>query len=651
MEKIVGLAVQHHCCDGQAGGATARRLPPRRQARGWLASAGWLVFGLCGVLGATPGFGWSEFSEPVPLSSHAATDPPSFTPRPGVGFDDNNPAVATDGAGVWVAVWGSDDAQAGVTPGAHTLVFARSADDGATWSDPALVRAEFASDLGIDRPALATDGQGRWVAVWLRVTGTLVTTRSTDNGVTWEAPQEIGPDEGLGPNFPAVAADGAGSWVVTWTAAQALGGSLGPDDDILYIRSTNDAQTWSSPSYLNTNAPVSTIYESVPRIAGDGSGVWVAVWDANGAATQYARSTDNAVTWSSPVSLGSAGNGGGEPELATDRQGHWVVVWLSEAAPSSEDRDVYFSRSSDNGATWAPQAPLHPDLAAWRKVSDGSPRVSAYDADEWQVVWMSTDSLGASLGNDFDLLTSHSRDGGQTWSGPSALFARAAHDGSAEDYDPTIVMSATGKALVVWSSTDSLEGTVGEDWDILVSSAKRDCSSTPRGDCLAPTRPGASKLSIKDGFLGRDGLTWSLRYGEATTNADLGSPATTSGYALCLYDELGMAPGLLAEWEADAGSTCDGVPCWTEEAGTVSYRDSHQYEGPIRTLQIRSGEEGKSSIRLKAGSAALSPPRLPLPVSPSVRTQLVNLETNVCWEASFTAASRNEATQFKATSD
>src|SRR5262245_9048471 len=52
------------------------------------------------------------------------------------------------------------------------------------------------------------------------------------------------------------------------------------------------------------------------------------------------------------------------PELATDGAGNWVVVWEFETqAPG--DVDVQFARSSDNGATWTTPALLNPNAAGF----------------------------------------------------------------------------------------------------------------------------------------------------------------------------------------------------------------------------------------------------------------------------------------------
>ena len=62
-----------------------------------------------------------------------------------------------------MAVWYS-----GKTPGVdEDILAARSTDNGATWTDPATLNTNAATDSGDDHcPQVTTDGLGNWVAVW-----------------------------------------------------------------------------------------------------------------------------------------------------------------------------------------------------------------------------------------------------------------------------------------------------------------------------------------------------------------------------------------------------------------------------------------------------------------------------------------------------
>ena len=74
--------------------------------------------------------------------------------------------MTTDGLGTWVAVWASGEEFGDNSDG--DILFARSTDGGATWSDPVAIDANAATDSRYDLfPQLTTDRQGTWVAVWL----------------------------------------------------------------------------------------------------------------------------------------------------------------------------------------------------------------------------------------------------------------------------------------------------------------------------------------------------------------------------------------------------------------------------------------------------------------------------------------------------
>lgn len=100
----------------------------------------------------------------------------------------------TDDAGNWVAVWSTYNFRDESGTDADILV-ARSADYGATWTAPAPLNTNAASDWGVDLwPQVATNKAGNWVAVWHCYgsrggkTGTdadILVARSNDNGATW----------------------------------------------------------------------------------------------------------------------------------------------------------------------------------------------------------------------------------------------------------------------------------------------------------------------------------------------------------------------------------------------------------------------------------------------------------------------------------
>jgi Neuraminidase (sialidase) len=201
--------------------------------------------------------------------------------------------VTTDGQGAWVAVWHSEDSLGDTIGRDFDILVARSTDDGVTWTAPAALNANAASDDGEDRwPQVTTDGQGAWVAVWISWDplgdtigrdADILVARSTDDGVTWSAPAalnanastDMGHDGG-----PQVTTDGQGAWSAVWHSDDPLGDTNGIDFDILVAHSTDDGATWTAPAALNANAASDAADDTRPQLTTDAQtqAAWVAVW-------------------------------------------------------------------------------------------------------------------------------------------------------------------------------------------------------------------------------------------------------------------------------------------------------------------------------------------------------------------------------------
>jgi Neuraminidase (sialidase) len=97
-------------------------------------------------------------------------------------------------------VWSSKNDLGGADGNDPDIVAARSTDNGATWSAPAPVNTDAATDQSRfdQRPWVATDGHGQWIAVWESfATSTdmdIMFARSTDAGATWSAPAFLNND-------------------------------------------------------------------------------------------------------------------------------------------------------------------------------------------------------------------------------------------------------------------------------------------------------------------------------------------------------------------------------------------------------------------------------------------------------------------------
>ncbi len=145
-------------------------------------------------------------------------------------------------------------------------------------------------------PQLTTDGSGTWIAVWYSLDSLdhlenpigndldIVYARSDDNGVSWSAPAPLNSIETTDASLdftPQVTTDSAGLWVVSWESRNSLNGTIGFDSDLLSSLSTDDGLTWTNPAPLNSNAGGDGGEDAFVQVTTDGLGQWIAVWHSN----------------------------------------------------------------------------------------------------------------------------------------------------------------------------------------------------------------------------------------------------------------------------------------------------------------------------------------------------------------------------------
>ena len=427
---------------------------------------------------------------PAPLNSNAASD----------SGDDLAPQVTSDGAGNWVAVWYSSEDLGGVIGSDFDILVSRSSNNGDAWTAPAALNTNAAMDSGSDAfPQVSTDGAGTWIAVWQSndtLGGTIgsdfdiLVSHSTNNGSTWAAPSPLNTNaetDARDDLAPQLANDGAGNWVVVWHSNEDLGGTIGTDFDILVSRSSNNGSTWTPPVPLNTNADVDSGGDAFPQVTTDGLENWVAVWhstDSLGgtigtdADILVARSINKGTTWTAPSALntnaGTDSGGDFSPQVSTDGLGGWVAVWQSTdslGGTIGTDFDILLAKSSDNGGTWTAPAPLHSNAATDTGVDLG-PQVTADGAGNWVALWRSNEDIGGTNGTDFDILTSRSADNAASWSPPLPMNTTAASD-TVDDLDPQTTTDEAGNWVTIWV------GRVGTDNDIMFTN----CSPPVDADC------------------------------------------------------------------------------------------------------------------------------------------------------------------------
>ena len=174
-----------------------------------------------------------------------------------------------------------------VAAGGGPTLFARSVDNGATWSTATSIYDPGTSSQTIGNVIVVLP-DGSLVDLLTQIdfapNGTqsaafLAVIRSADHGVTWSRPTRIADLLAIGTRDPQtgatvrdaallgeIAADTSGNLVVVWQDARFSGGVR---DAIAFSRSTDGGATWSSPVAIN-GAPTAAAFDPVAAVRGDG---------------------------------------------------------------------------------------------------------------------------------------------------------------------------------------------------------------------------------------------------------------------------------------------------------------------------------------------------------------------------------------------
>lgn len=257
---------------------------------------------------------------------------------------DRYPSVAADAFGHVVAVWESGENLNGTIGTDLDIFVSTSADGGVTWTDAAVLNSTASDDgSSIDSgPRVAVSAAGTWIAVWSTdnllgasppLDRDIAFARSTNNGVTWSPVQRLntpGNSDSRGDELATVICLGGDEWLAAWRTLDSQAGTIGTDGDIICARSHDDGLTWDAPSPLNTNAGSDSGLDSSPELAIDSQARLVAVWrsttNLGGTGTDAnifcASSVDGGVVWTAPVVVNSTAFSDGpavdeRPRIAT----------------------------------------------------------------------------------------------------------------------------------------------------------------------------------------------------------------------------------------------------------------------------------------------------------------------------------------------
>jgi hypothetical protein len=127
--------------------------------------------------------------------------------------------------------------------------------------------------------------------------------------------------------------------------------------EIYYKRSTDSGATWGGDTRLTTDAGTSW----TPSVAATGTKVHMVWQDSRDGNREiyYKRSTDSGATWGSDVRLTASLDSSWAPSVTSSGSNVHIVWWDRRDG----NREIYYKRSTDEGTTWEADLRLTSDPA------------------------------------------------------------------------------------------------------------------------------------------------------------------------------------------------------------------------------------------------------------------------------------------------
>ncbi len=270
---------------------------------------------------------------------------------------------------------------------------------------------------------------------------------SANLGLTWSS-DELVDDSPTGMcRFPAIAVDQAGGTYAAWEDSRA------GDFDVYFSRRVASGTTfiWTPSEKVNDagSSPGGADYMSACISAGAPGHVYLAWTDwREGVYHQvyFSASTDSGANWTPDTRISDEVGVdplAGDPSLRVDPDDSLTVYcvfndWRDPHGPRYPE--VYFSESTDGGATWGANVRVNDISAYYQQVA--SRVIGVDDYDLIYVMWFNSDFVGMP-----EARVSVSEDGGLTF----GSSARVNDEPTSEvGTYPSLAVDSTGRAFGVW---------------------------------------------------------------------------------------------------------------------------------------------------------------------------------------------------------
>jgi hypothetical protein len=358
--------------------------------------------------------------------------------------DQGDASVASDGTGRFVVVWMSD-----YQDGSGAGIFGRRYNrEGAALGGEFRVNSYTAGRQW--RPAVATDANGNFVAVWSSygqdgsrdgIFGQRYDRHGTKRGTEFRVNSLTAGSQ----SYPHVASNAAGDFVVVWETSQG--------DEIRAQRYDSNGTAQGAEFGVNS---YSTGYQQRPSVASDAGGNFVVAWVSQASLYDPARIRGQR--------FDSQGNSSGEefevsshtgslisPAAASDPDGNFVVVWELYAYDFG-GVGIFGRRFDSDGVPQADEFRVHTSTGG----GQDEPSVALDANGNFVVAWH-----------------------GYNYGGYQDVFARRYDSAGVPDGEefvvntyttssqrqPSVAMTGTDQFVVVWESNDqdgSFDGVFGQ---------------------------------------------------------------------------------------------------------------------------------------------------------------------------------------------
>lgn len=353
-------------------------------------------------------------------------------------------ATTTDAEGTIHAVW---EALNPITLN-RELFYSRAAAGTLAFSPP--INLINRPDLDAGSPVIGVDASGHVIVAYLRTDATnfrdvrqdVALSISTDGGRTFGDPINV---TRLATRFRAIevamAVEPGGAINLAWTLFDLSTGF----EDVFFARSTDGGRRFSTPRNLsNTNSSVDFAFR--PAVAVDPAGVLAVSFTRVAGATPlrnvfFTRSTDSGATFSPPVNVTRVASSRiapawvVPPSLFIDAEGNIVMVYTVFDQTRGE-QEVHFTRSSNNGRSFST-----PFVISRSGDVGGTallPVVKAVGSTIF-ALWQETKT------GDEEIFFTVSTDGGQTFAEPANLSSSVG-----QSVSPAMTVDSRGRVLAFW---------------------------------------------------------------------------------------------------------------------------------------------------------------------------------------------------------